>query len=161
MTRHTLKHAKRPAVVVGKIYANWCGHCTALAPEWEKMKSQLKSKHSSIVFEEIEQSEEAVKLNRVNRLYRKGAVKQVAMQDGYPTIFKIVNGKLSYYNGPRTADALVRWVDTPSSKGGVESGETVSEEIVKNTMLGGKTRKSRSRRRKTCKKCKSIFSFFS
>lgn len=157
MTRHTLKkHAKRPAVIVGKIYANWCGHCTALAPEWEKMKTQLKSKHSSIVFEEIEQSEEAIKLNRVNRLYRNRTSKQVAMQDGYPTIFKIVKGKLSYYNGPRTADALVKWVDTPDVNGG-EDIETVS---VKNNMLGGK-RKTKTRRRKTCKKCKSIFSFFS
>ena len=149
MTRHTLKkHAKRPAVVVGKIYANWCGHCTALAPEWEKMKSQLKSKHPHIVFEEIEQSEEAIKLNRVNRLYRNRTAKQVAMQDGYPTIFKIVKGKLSYYNGARTADALVNWVDTPDTKGGVDEIQ----------LMGGK---SRTRRRKTCKKCKSIFSFFS
>jgi hypothetical protein len=161
MTRRTLKHAKRPAIVVGKIYANWCGHCTALAPEWDKMKTVLKSKHANIVFEEIEQSEEAIMLNRVNRLYRNRTATQVALQDGYPTIFKIVKGKLSYYNGARKADALVSWVDTPIAKGGVETpiGNPMPGTGL-NQVFGGKTRKYRSRRRKTCKKCKSIFSFF-
>jgi len=33
----------------------------------------------------------------------------VELQGGYPTIFKIVNGKLSYYNGPREVGPIITW----------------------------------------------------
>ena len=31
-------------ILIGKVYANWCGHCQHLKPEWLKMKKELKSK---------------------------------------------------------------------------------------------------------------------
>ena len=87
--------------------------------------------------EEVEQSEEAVGLNRINRLYRKGAVKQVALQGGYPTIFKIVKGKLSYYSGERTSDALVEWV-TSGLRGGYDAAIPPTQTMAKLPgMLGG------------------------
>lgn len=188
MSRHTLKRAKRPAVVVGKIHAKWCSHCIALVPEWEKMTQQLKQKHPNIMVEEVEQSEEATGLNRINRLYRKRTATQVALQGGYPTIFKIVKGKLSYYNGERKADALVEWVTgglrggydieipptqtmakLPSMLGGMALEQNsdkliLGKTIVGKTIVGGRKRKTQrkrsNRRRKTCRKCKNLFSFW-
>jgi thiol-disulfide isomerase/thioredoxin len=165
MPRRTLKHAKRPAVVVGKIHANWCGHCKALVPEWHKMSQSLKQTHPHIMVEEVEQSNEAVGLNRINRLYRKGAVNQVALQGGYPTIFKIVKGKLSYYNGERTSEQLVHWV-TDGLHGGYDA-EIPSTQVMAKlpNMLGGgnqnsKKRKTQRKRNRTCRKCHNLFSFW-
>ena len=46
----SIKSKKR---VIGKIYAEWCGHCVALKPEWEAMKQELQ-KYPDIEVVEIE-----------------------------------------------------------------------------------------------------------
>ena len=36
--------------------------------------------------------------------------KKVKLNGGYPTIFKVLDGRVEYYEGPRTADKLAEWV---------------------------------------------------
>lgn len=107
MTIYTRKNDKNPTKIIGKIYANWCGHCNALKPHWEKMKSDLKNNPIEIV--EIEDSEVA----RLTAFKKKHGI-QI---NGYPTIFKIL-GKVEYYNGPRDAKSIKQWALLNAIKGG-------------------------------------------
>jgi len=107
MTNFTRKNDKKPTKIIGKIYANWCGHCNALKPHWEQMKSDLKNHEIEIV--EIEASEIA----RLAAFKKKHGI-QI---DGYPTIFKIL-GKVEYYKGPRDAESIKQWALLDTMKGG-------------------------------------------
>ena len=63
------------------------------------------------------------KLKSVNNKINGGSL-QV---NGFPTLFKISNGKVEYYNGERSLDALLKWANRTFT-------------------YGGKTRKNRSNR---------------
>jgi len=74
----------------------------------KKILSKTKGKYK---FVSIEQSKEARDLERLNKYL--GIVedeKKVQMKEGYPTIFKVVDGVVEYYNGPRMTQNLVNWV---------------------------------------------------
>jgi thiol-disulfide isomerase/thioredoxin len=106
--RHTKKNRKsqKNMIVVGKVYADWCGHCQSLKPEWAKMKHKIhkkKGKHH-IVYEEVEEKEIDTKLKRI-----KNEQKVNIEANGYPTLFRISNGKVDYYNGNRQSDAMADW----------------------------------------------------
>jgi thiol-disulfide isomerase/thioredoxin len=113
-------------ILVGKVYANWCGHCQTLKPEWVKMKKELKSKMKNmgyhIQFVEIEESEQ----NKLTNFKNKFPDLNVS---GYPTIFKHTGGALEYYKGGRTADAMTAWA----------LGE--KNQPKKHFFTGGKTRR--------------------
>lgn len=88
--------------IVGKIYANWCGHCQSLKPEWQMMKSTIKN-GSNIQFIEIEEGQ----INKLERFKQQFPNLEV---NGYPTIFKIQpNGSIEYYNGARLAYDMKKW----------------------------------------------------
>lgn len=107
-------------ILVGKVYANWCGHCQTLKPEWMKMKKELKSKIKNMgyhmQFVEIEESEQ----NKLAKFKNKFPNLTV---NGYPTIFKHTGGSIEYYQGPRVADKMTNWV------------------LGNNVKMGGKTRR--------------------
>jgi len=103
---HTKKHHNKNAVVVGKVYAEWCGHCQSLKPEWKKMKHRIHTKKGNmrVVFVEIEEKEMNHKLKQ---LEKKHGV--VVASNGYPTLFRVENGKVTYYNGNRTSEQMAEW----------------------------------------------------
>lgn len=122
--RRTLKNKPTKKIIVGKIYADWCGHCIALKPEWDKMKSQIKKSH--IEFIEIEASETTDLEKFENQHNTKIQV------NGYPTIFKITE-HVEYYQGPRDANNLQKWA------------------LSNNKRQGGSSRKNKKSKRKTIK----------
>lgn len=90
-------------IIVGKVYANWCGHCQMLKPEWAKLKQSIPN--GRVQFIEIEESESEKRSHFENKMKTKLNV------NGYPTIFKIHTKKpVEYYTGPRTADHMRRWI---------------------------------------------------
>ena len=90
-----------PTIVV-KIYANWCGHCQSLKPEWNKMKKMIK-KNKNIQIVEIEEQQQ----NKLNKLKQRFPNLQV---NGYPTIFKIQpNKQIEYYTGNRITNDMKKW----------------------------------------------------
>ena len=124
-------------MIVGKIYANWCGHCQALKPEWAKMKQSL---HPSIQLVEIEESDTTNLTNFKNE-------HPDLEVNGYPTIFKIhPTKKIEYYSGNRDASSMLTWANA-----GIKS------DVPKRFRKKGGTRKTKQRKtkhRKTHKKSK-------
>jgi len=122
--RGTEKHKSSKPITVGLVYAEWCGHCQALKPIWKQLKQSLSTNPKFNIFE-LEDSDvnKESKLKSVSKKTHGGSI-QV---NGFPTLFKILNGKVEYYNGERTLDALLKWANRTFS-------------------YGGKTRKNRSNR---------------
>ena len=92
-------------LIIGKVYANWCGHCQSLKPEWNRMEQDIQQlpRMNHVIFMKFEEGEKD-KLANFNAQH---AGLQVS---GYPTIFSY-NGKgFNYYKGSRDADSLKRWV---------------------------------------------------
>jgi len=143
---HSKKHTSRHdnTIVIGKIYANWCGHCTALKPEWEKMKAIIKKDlgkyltNINIEFSEIEQTNEHINVDNINRQYLINSNEKLSAS-GYPTIFKIHNNNLDYYKGSRTAQEMADWY--------IKHSPPVSKII--NSHVGGRKRKSRKNKRRS------------
>jgi len=94
--------------IIGKIYANWCGHCNSLKPEWYKMKKLLKYKNKNIQFVEIEEGQQQ-KLNNFKNRFPQLEI------NGYPTIFKITaNKQIEYYTGNRITNDMKKWATEKS-----------------------------------------------
>lgn len=118
-------------LMVGKIFADWCGHCVALKKEWEKMKRYIKLnmgrkfKNVEIEFIEIGDTEANKKAGKTvdgmigefNNTHMSASSDKLALDGGYPTVFKYCNGKLEYYKGERSADALYKWSMSSCSNG--------------------------------------------
>ena len=133
-------------IFVGKLHANWCIHCKSLAPEWAKMKKILSKTKDKYRFVSIEQSKEARDLERLNKYL--GLVedeKKVQMKEGYPTIFKVVDGVVEYYNGPRMTQNLVNWVK--ETTGGTRKRRTGKRRTHKRSIKKQITDKRGTRRR--------------
>jgi thiol-disulfide isomerase/thioredoxin len=112
---------KRPnhlkVITIGLIHANWCGHCQALKPEWQKMKNEMKMENKrgkNFHFVEIEDSDsmKEKKINNINKKLKEGKI----MVDGFPTIFKIEGGNVKYYQGQREARSLKSWFTTTGNQ---------------------------------------------
>jgi thiol-disulfide isomerase/thioredoxin len=110
--------SKPPAIVphkntfvIGKIYANWCGHCTDLAPKWNKLTKILRKKipKRQLIISSIESENVDNGLSTLNQTYLSNSDAKVAIQGGYPTIFKVVNNKIHYYEGPRELAPMLKW----------------------------------------------------
>ena len=122
--RGTEKHTSSKPITIGLVYAEWCGHCQSLKPDWNKLKHSLSSKKKFNIFElEDSDKNKDSKLKSVSKKINGGSL-QV---NGFPTLFKISNGKVEYYNGERSLDALLKWANRTFT-------------------YGGKTRKNRSNR---------------
>lgn len=83
--------------VLVKFYAPWCGHCKALAPEYEKLAKQLAG-NKKLLIAEIDATENEVEQVHIT---------------GFPTIKFWPAGKKDKpldYNGDRKAEAFVKWL---------------------------------------------------
>jgi len=86
-----------------EFYAPWCGHCKALAPEYEKAAKQLKGKDQGA-------------LAKVDCTIEKDLCSRFEVQ-GFPTIkvFRNDGSTPSDYDGPRKADGIVKFLARQSA----------------------------------------------
>ena len=86
--------------VLVKFYAPWCGHCIHLVPEWNKLYNQNKTDTIIANFDGTKQLPKDITI------------------EGFPTIILFKNGKQILYEGERTADNLLEFLN----KNGEQSG---------------------------------------
>jgi thiol-disulfide isomerase/thioredoxin len=141
---------RKSKIIVGKVYADWCGACKAVKPEWNKLKNSLSKNDVEVV--KIEEKKIEPELKNLEKSH--GVNIDVT---GYPTIFKIVDGKLSYYEKERSADKMKEWV--------LHEGDDKSK--IPNVMydlVGGKRKIKRTRKnnrnRKGKRKTRGLWGFF-
>ena len=89
--------------IVGKLYSKDCIHCKNMKDAWDDMKKQVAGKVDVKDFEASDDFD--AKLAKFNEEHGTN----VAVKDGFPTIYKIHHKNVSYYNGGRTAKEFVQW----------------------------------------------------
>ena len=88
--------------IVGKLYANWCDACKDIAENWTEMKAKVGGK---VKFNDIESENMDAELEKFNAENNTN----VALQGGYPTIYKVEGTNVSYYEGDRSVDDMAKW----------------------------------------------------
>ncbi|KAI7892401.1 thioredoxin-like protein [Mucor mucedo] len=83
-----------------EFFAPWCGHCKALAPEYEIAATTLKDKEIKIAKVDCTENQD---------LCQKYDVR------GYPTLKVFRNGETSDYKGARKADGIVSYMQKQAS----------------------------------------------
>ena len=125
MSKSKTQKVKPESTLVCKIYANWCVHCKDLKPVWDELKTIMDA-HKNIKMIEVEESE----MEKLKDIYKKDVVVK-----GFPTIVKICKNKgdetIEYYGGPRTVDALRKWI-LPQTTGG-NAGTKCKRKHIKRT----------------------------
>ena len=153
--------ANKKHVIIGKVYADWCPHCKSLKPEWKKMKKQLKLemgrsiRGAQIDIVEIgdEKSKAAGKtvgiaIDEFNMKHLPNVMEpeKKLVSSGFPTVFKLCDGNIEYYQGNMTAKELYAWA-TSDCLGKVQTPQTKHVNFI----VGGgrKSRKALSKGRKS------------
>jgi len=100
-----LKIFKKGTPMFAEFYANWCGHCKTLAPEWknltETIEKDYKDKNLGIVSIESD-----VKHKDIDTV-----LKEVGLEvTGFPTIGLLKDKKFIRYDGNRNAASMLQFI---------------------------------------------------
>lgn len=122
-------------------FADWCGHCHSMAPEWKRL---------------IDNNRHNVNLAKVRDDYQ-SKIDMDAPVQGYPTIVLAKNGKVSkVFSGDRTAESLNSFIGENTNShelqnnSGIESMNNNSNYSKKKPVKRRKTkRKKKSQKRAT------------
>jgi len=107
------KFVTESKLAVVLFYAPWCGHCKAFKPEFERIATALKEK--------------GIPCGRIDGDAESEISESVGLE-GFPTIFVYVDGKYVKYDGARSKDGVLAFVEKAgkpayaiiTEKGGVD-----------------------------------------
>jgi thiol-disulfide isomerase/thioredoxin len=94
---------KKINITVTLYYANWCGHCKNMAPEWKKIKSELANDLGDINTN-ICATVENFELKKYPELFQQLNI------IGYPTIKIKHDDTIIEYNGIRTKEKIIDFI---------------------------------------------------
>jgi hypothetical protein len=133
--------------VCGFIFANWCGHCNSVKPEWITMVKSIEHKvknkeYDEPLFAPFEHTHLDLlsKFNQQNSLYLD---KKTVTYSGFPTLFKIQQGKISYYDGERNAAAMENWFmsgNKPKVVGRLRATKGTHKKKIRRRSMNNRTR---------------------
>jgi len=140
-----LEGGRKPDWIVGRIYANWCGHCVQMKDMWNRLKKDMKKKKGgAVVLLDIQDMEMGHKLPKLNKTYFQKGNHVGVKSSGFPTIFmfQVSNpgNTLEYYKGARDYLSMKSWI---------ENKIRVKKHPKINRMKGGK--KTRNNKTKNMK----------
>lgn len=161
-----MTHHKKP-IIIGRIHAKWCGHCKTLDPKWKKMVGNIKNgvkngkyrKDPDVVDMESHDISQGKlkKFNYDNKEYFGG--NEISF-DGFPTLFKVKDGKIEYYGGEREPAHMEKWfMQHNENNNGIDNVKILNKyysQLSKNMGLhkGGRNRyykkTHKTRTRKNC-----------
>jgi len=87
--------------ILVEFYAPWCGHCQQLAPEYEKAAKLLSEKESTIKLAKVDATKETKVAGEFDI-------------EGYPTLKLFKNKNPTDFNGGRTANEIVAYLEKKS-----------------------------------------------
>jgi len=105
-----------------EFYAPWCGHCKKLAPDYEKLASDLKASGSPAIIAKIDATEHA------------GPATTYGVR-GYPTLIFFKNGNQIKYEGDRAPAAMAAFINKKSGAASLELKDKAA--LDKFTAAGG------------------------
>ncbi|KAF8760307.1 Disulfide isomerase [Rhizoctonia solani] len=82
-------------LILVEFFAPWCGHCKALAPQYEEAATTLKAAGIKLAKVDCTENSDLCQANGVG---------------GYPTLKVFRHGKDKEYSGPRKADGIVSYM---------------------------------------------------
>ena len=88
--------------IIIRFHSTECGHCIELNEIWPTI---VKERSSTFRFIDVNEDSFDNRLNELNKQYNVTMV-----VDGFPTIYKIQNGKATYYKGDRNVKSFLKWM---------------------------------------------------
>jgi len=123
-------------------YAEWCGHCQTMKPEWNKVVNKMKNNNNLNIAE--------IESNHIDNLINKPTIQ------GFPTIKMYNNGKeIANFEDERVADKMEKFAMTNSKKYVMKpksvKSRTIKPKSVKSRTMKPKSVKSRTMKPKSIK----------
>ena len=88
--------------IIIRFHSTKCGHCIELNKIWPTI---VKERSSTFKFIDVNENNFDSRLDELNKQYNVTMV-----VDGFPTIYKIKNGKATSFKGDRNVKSFVKWM---------------------------------------------------